>query len=91
MLNYLKGYEREHDEDPRQAAREWFDDVNYRLYSLLGNHEWVQYHERIDPADYAQFRHHFTAESFDSEGIADFARSCGMEYVTLTVRHYDRQ
>ena len=48
---------------------------------LLGNHEWVQYHERIEPADYAQLRHHFTAEDvktlrtvgerIESEGYPD--------------------
>lgn len=93
--SYLKGYEREYEDDPRQAAREWFDEANYGLflhyglYSLLGNHEWVQYHERIEPAEYAQLRHHFTAENFDAERIVEFARNCGMNYITFTARHHE--
>jgi alpha-L-fucosidase len=93
--SYLNEYAQRYEENPRQAAHEWFDDakyglfLHYGLYSLLGNHEWVQYHERIKPADYAQLRHYFTAESFDAERIVKFAQKCGMNYVTFTARHHD--
>ena len=92
---YLDGYKQRYEKDPRAAAREWFADakyglfLHYGLYSLLGNHEWVQYHERIKPADYAQLQHHFTAASFDAEHIVDFAEACGMNYITFTARHHE--
>ncbi|WP_129113960.1 alpha-L-fucosidase [Halegenticoccus tardaugens] len=93
--SYLDEYEQQYEEDPRQAAREWFADakyglfLHYGLYSLLSNHEWVQYHERIEPANYAQLQHHFTAESFDAEHIVEFAQDCGMNYITFTARHHE--
>ena len=93
--SYLDGYDQRYEENPRQAAREWFADaeyglfLHYGLYSLLGNHEWVQYHERIEPADYARLQHHFTAEGFDAEAIVEFAQDCGMNYITFTARHHE--
>jgi len=76
---YLEGYEQRFEDNPRAAAREWFHDaayglfLHYGLYSLLGNHEWVQYHERINLAEYAQLQHHFTAERFNADRIVKFA------------------
>ncbi|WP_227377657.1 alpha-L-fucosidase [Haladaptatus halobius] len=92
---YLNEHAQRYEENPRQASHEWFDDakyglfLHYGLYSLLGNHEWVQYHERIEPADYAQLQHYFTAESFDAERIVEFAQHCGMNYITFTARHHE--
>jgi alpha-L-fucosidase len=63
--------------------------LHYGLYSVLGDHEWVQYHERIPPAEYAQLQHQFTAAGFDAERIAAFARECGMRHVTFTARHHE--
>jgi len=83
------------DQSLRRAAVEWFEDadyglfLHYGLYSILGNHEWVQYDESIPPAEYARLQEHFTAENFDAEAIAAFARDAGMEYVTLTTKHHD--
>jgi alpha-L-fucosidase len=93
--SYLAGYEEQYDEDPRSAALEWFEDaryglfLHYGLYSLLGDHEWVQYRKRIPPAEYAQLQDYFTAENFDAEAIVELAQDCEMEYVNVTTRHHD--
>ena len=92
---HLDDYEEAYDADPRTAAIEWFDDaeyglfLHYGLYSLLGNHEWVQYDEEIPPAEYALLQDHFTAERFDADEIVDVAVDAGMEYVNLTTKHHD--
>ena len=92
---HLEGYEETYETDPRRAAIEWFDDaayglfLHYGLYSLLGNHEWVQYREEIPPEEYALLREYFTAEGFNAEAIVDFAREAGMTYVNFTTKHHD--
>lgn len=90
---YLSDYEERYREDQRAAAHEWFSDakyglfLHYGLYSLLGEHEWVQYLREIPPDEYALLQDYFTAENFDAERIASFAKECGMNYVTFTTRH----
>jgi len=92
---YLEGYESTYERSPRDAALKWFQDasyglfLHYGLYSLLGNHEWVQYHEEIPPAEYARLQESFTAENFDADEIAAFAQDAGMEYINLTTKHHD--
>lgn len=93
--SYLQNYEELYEERPRRASRQWFDDaeyglfLHYGLYSLLAEHEWVQYHRKIPPSEYAELKAHFTTENFDAEEIVSFARECGMEYINLTSRHHD--
>lgn len=92
---HLDGYEPTDDESLRDAALAWFDDatyglfLHYGLYSLLGNHEWVQYDEAIPPGEYARLQEYFTAEGFDAEAIVELAQDAGMEYVNLTTKHHD--
>jgi alpha-L-fucosidase len=93
--SYLAGYEETYRDDPRKAALEWFEDadyglfLHYGLYSLLGNHEWVQFNEEIPPGEYGVLQDYFTAENFDAEAIVDLAQDAGMEYVTLTSKHHE--
>lgn len=93
--SYLAEYEETYRDDPNAAAIEWFDDaayglfLHYGLYSLLGNHEWVQYREEIPPAEYGMLQEYFTAEEFDAEEIVAFAQDAGMEYVNITTKHHD--
>ena len=93
--NYLRSYEDLHRKNPRSAALKWFAEakyglfLHYGLYSLLGQHEWVQLREKIPVAEYAELQKQFTAEKFDADYIADFAVDCGMKYVNLTSRHHD--
>lgn len=92
---YLKGYEKEYENDPRQAALKWFREaeyglfLHYGLYSLLERHEWVQEREKIPVAEYAKLADRFTAEKFDADYIARFVADCGMRYVNITTRHHD--
>jgi alpha-L-fucosidase len=93
--SYLEDRADAYSDDPRAANRSWFDDaryglfLHYGLYSLLGNHEWVQYNETIPPGEYAELAEYFTAEDFDAEAIVEFAQEAGMEYVNLTTKHHD--
>ena len=85
----------DYEADPRAATTAWFDDadyglfLHYGLYSLLANHEWVQYHQRIPPAEYALLQDHFTADGFDPAAIVALAKDAGMSYVNLTTKHHD--
>ena len=92
---YLADYADAYRQNPREAALAWFRDakyglfLHYGLYSLLGRREWVQYHEKIRVAEYERLMEQFTAERFDADYIASFARDCGMKYVNITTRHHD--
>ncbi len=82
-------------DNSRRATLEWFRNaryglfLHYGLYSLLGRHEWVQFHEKIPVAEYAKLAEQFTAENFDAKKIATFAVDAGMSYVNITTRHHD--
>ncbi len=93
--SYLADYADLYQENPRQAALQWFREakygffLHYGLYSLLGRHEWLQFRESIPVAEYARLMEQFTAEKFDADYIADLAVDAGMRYVNLTTRHHD--
>jgi alpha-L-fucosidase len=93
--SYLRDYEKQYRENPRQAALQWFRDarfglfMHYGLYSLLGRHEWVMYREQIPVAEYEQLKDRFQADRFDADFITDMAADAGMKYVTITTRHHD--
>lgn len=93
--NYLKEHKELYRKDSRTANKKWFRNANYGLflhyglYSLLGRHEWVQYKEKIPVAEYARLKEQFTAENFDADYIASFAKDCGMNYINITTRHHD--
>jgi alpha-L-fucosidase len=93
--SYLAGYEELYAKDPRRVAIEWFREarfglfLHYGLYSLLGNHEWVQLRQLIPVAEYAKLHKKFTAEKFDADFITDLALAAGMKYVNITTRHHD--
>ncbi len=93
--SYLKGYEAQYAKNPREAAKQWLRDarygmfIHYGLYSLLGNHEWVQLRQLIRVDEYAKLKDQFTAERFDAGFIADLAIDAGMKYINITTRHHD--
>ena len=95
MPAYLKGYEDIYASDPRQAALEWFRNarygmfIHYGLYSILGDGEWVQLHQKIPVAEYAKLKDKFTAEKFDADFITDLALEGEMKYINITTRHHD--
>lgn len=92
---YLRGFEKQYQENPRAAATEWLRQagfglfLHYGLYSLLERHEWVQLREKIPVAEYAKLKDRFTAAKFNANAIADLALSAGMHYVNITTRHHD--
>ncbi len=92
---YLKNYEKLYQTNPREANLKWFKDakyglfLHYGLYSLLERHEWVQLREKIYVNEYADLKDKFTAERFDADYIAAFARDCGMKYINITTRHHE--
>lgn len=92
---YLAAYQDTYLRDPHEAALRWFRDarfglfIHYGLYSLPGRGEWVMYHERIRPDEYAKLADRFTADGFEAEAIADLAVSAGMRYITFVTRHHD--
>lgn len=93
--SYLKDFETLYQQNPRDAARQWFSEARYGLfmhygvYSLLGRGEWVMLNERIPVAEYAKLKDQFTAENFDADFITDMALDAGMRYITMTTRHHD--
>jgi alpha-L-fucosidase len=96
MPGYLQDYASAYEANPRAAALEWFTNakfglfLHYGLYSVIARRsEWVMYHEKIRPSEYAKVADEFTAEGFDAEFIAKLAVDSGMKYVNITTRHHD--
>ena len=93
--NYLRDYTDIYADNPRAAGLKWIREAKYGLflhfglYSMLGRHEWVQLREKIRVAEYAALAHHFTADKFDADFIAQLAVDAGMKYVNITTRHHD--
>jgi alpha-L-fucosidase len=100
---YLERYAELYQTNPREANLAWFKEakyglfLHYGLFSLLGADsrkdekimEWVQYNRRIPVSEYAKLKEQFTAEQFDADSIAAFAKECGMSYINLTTRHHE--
>lgn len=92
---YLAPYATLYAQNPRAAALQWFREakfglfLHYGLYSLLKDHEWVQYRRRIPVAEYARLKDRFTAEKFDAEFLTDLALEAQMRYLNITTRHHD--
>ncbi|NQU43403.1 alpha-L-fucosidase, partial [bacterium] len=92
---YLSAHADLYAKDPHAAALQWFREarygmfIHYGLYSLLGRHEWVMYHEKIHVAEYEKLARGFNAEKFDPEAIADLAVNAGMKYINFVTRHHD--
>ncbi|MFC1763504.1 alpha-L-fucosidase [Planctomycetota bacterium] len=102
--SYLRGYEVIYAEDPREAAKQWFDDadfglfIHYGLYSLAEGYwgdvhskpaEWVQLRAKIPVKEYEKLADKFNAENFDADFITDLALDVGMKYINITTRHHD--
>jgi alpha-L-fucosidase len=93
--SYLKDYQKEYLENPKEANLKWFLDarygmfIHYGLYSLLEKGEWVQLRDTIPVAEYALLKDRFTAENFNADEITDIAISAGMKYITITSKHHD--
>ncbi len=92
---YLLDYNKEYQEDPREANLRWFKNakfgmfIHYGLYSILERGEWVQLRDTIPVAEYATLKDQFTAENFNAEKITELAVEAGMKYITITSKHHD--
>ncbi|HEC43960.1 MAG TPA: alpha-L-fucosidase precursor [Bacteroides sp.] len=95
LPSYLKDYQKEYRENPREANIKWFKNaeyglfIHYGLYSLLEKGEWVQLRDTIPVAEYAKLKDRFTAENYDADKITDVAIKAGMKYITITSKHHD--
>jgi len=63
--------------------------LHWGLHALVGRGVWGQAFTKTPPAEYEKLMERFTAEEFDANEIAAFARRAGMRYITLTLRHHD--
>jgi len=93
--SYLKDFQKDYYENPRQANLKWFKNarygmfIHYGLYALLEKGEWVQLRDTIPVAKYALLKDRFTADKFNAEQITDLALAAGMKYITITSKHHD--
>ncbi|MHC4569250.1 MAG: alpha-L-fucosidase, partial [Planctomycetota bacterium] len=100
----MRGYEELCADNPREAAKQWFDDadfglfIHYGLYSLAEGYwgdvhskpaEWVQLRAKVPVKEYEKLADKFTAENFDADFITDLAVDAGMKYINITTRHHD--
>jgi len=101
--SYLRGYEELYAENPREAAKQWFDDadfglfIHYGLYSLAEGYwgdihskpaEWVQLRAKVPVKEYEKLADRFTAENFDADFITDLALDAGVKYINITTQPY---
>ena len=63
--------------------------VHWGLYSQLALGEKSLHFYNIPKETYRALMQTFTAERFDGRELARFAKSMGMNYITLTARHHD--
>jgi len=94
--SYLAGYRNRYHKDPRQAAREWFDNtgfglfLHWGLYSKYGeNCPYLYEHDDVSIPEYKETMEEFEATGFDADVITDLAIDAEMEYVTFVSRHHD--
>jgi alpha-L-fucosidase len=63
--------------------------VHWGLYSLIGAHEWVMFHERFPVGEYEKLASRFEAAAFDADALVRLAADAGQRYLTITSRHHD--
>lgn len=64
--------------------------IHWGVYAVHGRGEWCQYQEQIPTTEYdAKYMDAFTADEYDPEVWAYYAKLAGMTYMTLTVKHHD--
>lgn len=63
--------------------------VHWGLYSQLGAGEWVYKMQKMTMDEYKKLKDSFTAEDFDAEKIAKWAKNAGCRYIALTTRHHE--
>lgn len=51
--------------------------------------EWIMYTAKIPRETYKLYAKDFTCHNFNANQIADLAKSCGMNYLVITLKHHD--
>lgn len=93
--SYLKNHAALWASDPHAANLAWWREarlglfIHYGLYSLLAEHEWVQFRRKIPVAQYAKLKDNFTAHHFDPDFITDLALEAEMTYITMVTCHHE--
>jgi alpha-L-fucosidase len=60
-----------------------------RVYSVLGDGEWVMNNREIPIADYEKLPALFNPVEFDPVEWVALAKAAGMKYITITSKHHD--
>lgn len=95
MPYYLKGYEAQYAQSPKEAALAWFKDARFGLFihwgpaTLYGKGEWVMYNNNIPLDEYEQKARAFKGEKFNAQDYVDLAVDAGMKYITFVAKHHD--
>ncbi|MDR0348919.1 MAG: alpha-L-fucosidase [Tannerella sp.] len=63
--------------------------IHWGIYSLPARHEWVQFNEKIPPAEYRKYFEHFDPDLYNPKEWAAKAKAAGMKYVVITTKHHD--
>jgi len=72
----------------RQAGLGMF--IHWGIFSVHGRGEWCPYQEMISIQEYDQrYMDSFTANEYNPEAWAYYAKRAGMEYMVLTTKHHD--
>lgn len=93
------------DEGQRMAVAGWQDlkygmFIHYGLFSICGGmwngqkvekgySEQILAHGDVPQADYERLARVFTADKFDADQIASFAKAAGMSYIVIVAKHHD--
>lgn len=95
MPYYLKGYEAQYAQSPKEAALAWFKDARFGLFihwgpaTLYGQGEWVMYNNNIPLDEYERKARAFKGEKFNAQDYVDLAVDAGMKYITFVAKHHD--
>jgi alpha-L-fucosidase len=76
-------------------SRDWFNErrfgmfIHWGLYAIPGWHEQMEWRGRMPRKEYEPLIHQFNPVKFDPDQWFDFAKSIGIEFVTVTSKHHD--
>lgn len=92
---FLKGYESQYNQSPKEAALAWFKDARFGLFihwgpaTLYGKGEWVMFNDKIPYYEYEENTKKFKGEKFNAQDYVDLAISAKMKYITFVAKHHD--
>ena len=92
---FLKEYESQYNQSPKEAALSWFKDARFGLFihwgpaTLYGKGEWVMFNDKIPYYEYEENTKKFKGEKFNAQDYVDLAISAKMKYITFVAKHHD--